>query len=1065
MSQSLDSSSPHDPEVRFLERIAGGFFREQRLIVLIIALIVVAGLSSLAVMPRMEDPVLTPRVALVVTRLPGANARRVEALVTEKIESALRDVMEIHELSSISRAGISTITVELRDTIYETDSIWAKVRSRVEDAIPNLPPDASRPVFDELDARAYSMILGIVWDQPGPTDYRVLRRLAIDLQDKIQNSTGTEVVDRFGDPGEEIEVQIDPVRASSLRLSLATLARRIANYDAKKTAGQLRNQPNSMLIDIENQLRAIDNIANIPIASRDGKDVRLSEVGKVSLGLPKPATTTATLNGKDAVVLAAMVRNDTRIDRWTENINKLLSEHSPSLPAGIAIDRVLVQNDYVADRLKTLTNNLVIGATGVAVVIFLMMGWRSALIVTLTLPLASLMVLFGMRVYGIPIHQMSVTGLVIAFGLLIDNSIVVVDEVKGRLQKQMRPIDAMTSSVRHLAIPLLGSTLTTAFAFAPIALTPGAGGEFVGAIAVGVIMAIASSFVLAVTVIPTVAARFLDAGREPTNVANRRTHFARHGISLPRAGRVFERFIRVCLSRPWVGVATGLCLPLMGFSLASTLDEQFFPPTDRNQFHIQVDLPITASISETRNTARQIDLFVREHGAKRVDWFFGGSAPEFYYNVVGDREGQPNFAQAIVTLNDDVNPKRTIRKLQAVVDENFLKPRILVRQLEQGPPFEAPIEVRIFGPELRKLRQLGDEVRRRVNNLSEVVAVRTDLAEVLPQLSFKIDESVASAAGITPAEVADQLATTLEGVTGGSVLQNNEQLPIVIRVGPDDRGSLARIENLELMLSAEATTAERPPMTPVSSMTSVSLVPESAAIPRLDRQRMNKVSVYIQAGVLPSRVQSQLEESLARKPLDLPDGYHLSYGGEGGERDEAVGNLLSTVGLLAVMMVATLVLSFRSFRMASIIGLVGVLSIGLALLALAIGGYPFGFVAIIGTMGLLGVAINDSIVVLACIRSDPEARSGNIDRATYQILHATRHVIATTVTTIAGFAPLIIGGGDFWPPLAVAISGGVAGASILALVLVPSLHQWLVASPMLRPTQTAAAPVDSAQAP
>ena len=1048
-----------------LEAFANRFFRDTRMLVLTLALIVVAGLSSIAIMPRMEDPILSSRSAIVVTRMPGAEASRVESLVTEKIESAMRDVEEIKEITSTSRAGVSTISIELRDSIYDTDTVWSKVRTKVEDSISLLPSDASRPVFEENNTRAYAMILGISWDQESPPDYRVLRRLAIDLQNKLQNESGTEDVDIFGDPGEEISVRVDPIRAASMGLSPAAIAGRVANYDAKGSAGQLRDQPISMLIEVENQLDAVASIASIPVASQGGKDVRLSEVGDVQLSVPSPLPRAAKLDGKESVVLGVMVRKESRIDQWTAGVNEFLAEYEASLPAGITLDRLMIQDDYVAARMGELTSNLVLGAGAVAVVIFFLMGWRAAIIVTLTLPLASLMTLFGMKLWGIPIHQMSVTGLIIAFGLLIDNAIVTVDEVKGRLRKGIGAAEAMAGSVKHLAVPLLGSTLTTAFAFAPIALMPGGGGEFVGAIAIGVIMAICSSFLLALTVIPTLAAMFLkqqNAGDESvTRQTKQRTgmmsSFLENGISIPPLANLFQSFLRVCISRPWIGVATGICLPFTGFFMASTLKEQFFPPCDRNQFHIQVDMPITASIGQTRLTADRVDAFVREQGAQRVDWFYGESAPSFYYNVVGERKGQPNFAQAIVTLGEGVNPKPKIREVQKTLDRNFLKPRILVRQLEQGPPFEAPVEVRLFGPDLAVLRDLGDEIRKRVSNHPDVVAVRSDLSEVLPQLSFKIDESIAMSAGITPAEVAEQLATTLEGARGGSVLQDNEELPVVVRIGDADRGNLARIEGLDLVLppageQSDGSAANGPNVVPLSTLASVSLVPESASISRLDRRRMNEVSIYITAGVLPSVVQSYIQDSLAEDELAMPAGYSLAFGGESGKRDESVGNLVSTVGLLGVMMVATLVLSFGSFRMATIIGLVGILSVGLSLLALAIGQYPFGFISIIGTMGLLGVAINDSIVVLSGIRTNQAACEGDVDAAVYEVMHASRHVVATTITTIAGFAPLIIAGGEFWPPLAVAISGGVAGATLLALVLVPSLHQMLIASRVGQPS-------------
>jgi len=270
----------------WLELAAKRFFNDRRLLVLILALILVAGLSSLAILPRMEDPVLARRVALVNTRLPGAGAERVEALITEKIEDRLRDIEEIKELRSVSRVGISTVSIELHDEVTETDTVWSRVRSRIEDSLPSLPPGASRPEFDELDVRAYALIVGLTWHGDGPADTRLLRRLAIDLQDRMQNVTGTDSIDRFGDPGEEIDVRLDPRRLAAMGLTPSDVASRLASYDAKGTAGQLRNAPMQMLIEVGNQYDATEHIASIPIRSGDGIDIRLGELAQIQLAVP-----------------------------------------------------------------------------------------------------------------------------------------------------------------------------------------------------------------------------------------------------------------------------------------------------------------------------------------------------------------------------------------------------------------------------------------------------------------------------------------------------------------------------------------------------------------------------------------------------------------------------------------------------------------------------------------------------------------------------------------------------------------------------------------------------------
>ena len=1023
-----------------IRRFAEAFFDDRRLMVLVLLMILVAGLSSFSILPRMEDPVLARRVALVNTRLQGADARRVETLVTQKIEDHLRDIEEIKEIRSVSRVGISSVSIELHDETTETETIWSRVRSRIDDALPNLPAEVSRPTFEQLEVRAYAMILAITWMQSDAPDLKLLRRTAIQLQDQLQNLVGTDLVDRFADPGEEIEIRLDPRRVSALGITPANIAERLASFDAKATAGQLRDAPMQLMIEIENQLDAIEQIGAIPIAGSNGRDVRLDEIATVSVGPPNPAPVAALADGKHAVVLGAMVRPSYRIDKWTAAADQKLSEFKETLPEGVGIDFVLRQSDYVDARLHSLGKNLLMGAVFVTLVICLTMGWRSALLVTLTLPLSSLMVLFGLHVLEIPIHQMSVTGLIIALGLLIDNSIVMVDEVKSRMIDGDSPGSAMAGSVTHLAVPLFGSTLTTALAFAPIALMPGPAGEFVGAISISVILAIFSSLFLALTVIPSVAARVLQVDR------NTHQSWTRRGIRIAPLTRFFEILVRICVDRPAFGVMFSIVIPIIGYLMFAFLDEQFFPASGRDQFQITIERPAISSLAATRKTAAKVDAITREMGAKRVDWFFGESAPQFYYNVIANRRGTKNFAQGLVKLPAGIEPLPVIRALQRKFDSQILSSRVLVRQLEQGPPFAAPIEVRVFGPDLDRLRVIGEEVRARLSAMSEVTAVRTDLTEVLPNIKFKVDEAAAVRAGIAPADIARQLDSTLEGSRSGAVHQDNEELPIVVRVGDVDRSDVASIESLDLVLESEKNQNGKSVVTPVHALAKVSVEAESAAIPRMNRMRMNEVAAYLHAGVLPSVVQKRFEEMLDEDPLELPSGYSIEFGGEASKRDDAVGNLFSTVGVLSVLMLATLVLSFGSFRLSAIILCVAFLAVGLGMAALSASGYAFGFMAIIGTMGLIGVAINDSIVVLAAIRANPNAASGDPSAVVSEVMHSSRHVITTTLTTIAGFTPLILDGDGFWPPMAVSIAGGVAGATLLALLLVPALHQYAMKS-------------------
>ncbi|MGI9475056.1 MAG: efflux RND transporter permease subunit, partial [Rubripirellula sp.] len=765
-------------------------------------------------------------------------------------------------------------------------------------------------------------------------------------------------------------------------------------------------------------------------------------------GVPQPMPRFAEIDGQPTVALGVMVRSANRIDRWRESVQQELDAFQRELPSGISLKITLDQNEYVESRLSSLTFSLLLGATAVIFVVLCLMGWRSAMIVAVALPLSGFTVLFGLRVLEIPIHQMSITGMIIALGLLIDNAIVMVDEVVTEMREGRSPIDAVASTVRHLALPLAGSTVTTALAFAPIAMMPGPAGEFVGSIAVSVILAIFASLLFSLTVIPVLAAKFAHrAGRKESHSSDSgwlgKTF--RDGLSSRRVGDGYRRLLFWIFRRPMRGIAISMALPVVGFVMFTQLPEQFFPPADRDQFHIELELPANASIDATRTAAQRIDELLRDSGAERITWFYGESAPAFYYNVLASRRGVANFASAVVRMNSTDGLRETLRSLQRQADTQVPNARVLVRQLEQGPPFTSPIEIQVFGPDLDQLQRLGDQVRVALASVPDVTHTKSLLGETLPSISLRVDEAAARLAGFQPTDISRQLFDQLEGSVGGQVLEDTEQIPVRVRVGDELRGDLAGIASLELIRGDR--------LVPLASVADVHILPEVAVIPRMNRRRMNRIEGYIAAGTLPSKSLAMFQQRLDDSGFELPPGYSLEYGGEASQRDQAVGNLMANVGVLGVLMIATMVLSFRSFRLASIIFAIALASVGLGMIGLWFGGFPFGFMAIIGTMGLIGVAINDSIVVLAALKEQRPQGPTAVNQTVDIVMRSTRHIVATTLTTIAGFAPLILGGGEFWPPLAIAIAGGVSGATLLALAFAPSAYLLLTRCNSCVPTQ------------
>jgi multidrug efflux pump subunit AcrB len=1012
---------------------ADAFHRRPRLLFLVVSLILVAGASAFAVLPRAEDPSLKGRVARVLTRLPGGSPERVEALVTEKIERELREVPQIRLLRSESRREVSLVTIELEDRVEAPSEVWAVVRKELDDAERLLPPAASEPDFEPLEIRAFTLLVSLTWTGAQPPPRGPMRRLAEGLRDHLRRVPGTEDVEVAGAVGEEIQVELSPTTLSALGLSAGDVAAAIAGRDAKVGAGRIEGKSELQLevADLATQR----NLANVSIRTGEGgRLVRLGDVSRIRRGVLDPADELAFVGGRPGVVLALRMRDGERVDRWSAAAKASLEEYRSTLPSGLALETVFDQSGYTEARLRSLFENLALGIALVMAVLLVIMGWRSALLVGLALPLSSLAVFAGMRILEVPLHQMSVTGLIIALGLLIDNAIVVVDEVEGRLGRGSETSEAIAGAVRHLAVPLLSSTLTTALAFMPMVLMPGPAGEFVGAIGLSVILALVSSLFLALTVIPALRG-LLERGAPATEGQA----WWRSGLRLPGLNAIYQSVLAGLLRRPLLGVLIVSLPALLGFGAASRLDEQFFPPSDRDMLQVELRLPIQTSLETTSAvTSRARGVLTAHPGVKEVHWWVGKTAPKFYYNMLAGQDGSAFFAQGLIQLESSEDTAGVTRDLQAALDRELPAAQCVVKLLEQGPPFEAPIELHLSGPDLRVLRAKGEEARRILAGVPDVVVARTSQVGGQPQLRYRVDEAEAERIGLSRRAVAQELEASLRGIRAGSILEETEEVPIRVRVSRAARSARNGVESMGVFAPSRGAGDYRR-AAPVMALGDLELVPQSARITRRMGERSNSVQGFVRAGVLPSQALSRFRRALVAEGFSLPPGYRMVLGGESGERDRAVGNLLASAGVLLVLMVATLVLSFDSFRLAAIVAGVGGLAVGLALFALWVSQTPFGFMAIVGAMGLVGVAINDAIVVLAALREDEGAMAGDPRAIHAVVLHATRHVVATTLTTVAGFVPLLMTGSTFWRPLAISIAGGVAGATLLALTFVPAL--------------------------
>lgn len=1010
-------------------------FDDTRLLATILGLLVVAGITSMLTIVRQEDPTITNGIAVITTPLPGASAERVEALVTEKVEDELRTLTEIQTLSSISANGVSVVTVEVDETITgdAVEPVFSKIRDAIDDARSELPAGALPPEFDNDRFGSFTRIEALVWAAQSPVRLGVLRRYAKELEDRFRDVRGTDVARTFGAPGEEIRVEFEPELLDGTGLTSSRLARSIALADSKVAAGLLRGSRHDVPIEVRGELSSLDRIRQIPVATAGrGRVLRVGDVARIERSVAEPAAELAFFDGRPAVLVAAQLAAGEKFDAWTTSAERMLSDFDAELPHGIERVTFFDQSRYTRARLADLVQSLATGLLIVVVVLFVTLGLRSAVIVSMTLPLVMLASIAVLRVGGVPIHQMSVTGLIVALGLLVDNAIVVTDSIRSRRLRGLDARAAVRESVARLWVPLTSSTLTTVLAFMPILLLPGRVGEFVGTIGLSVIIALVVSHALALTVVPAIAGRILQAG------GGHGAGILTTGIRWPQLTAAFERSLDWSLRRPRTSMALAAVLPILGFVGASTLPRQFFPPADRDQFHVELRMRPSSSIAGTTEAVLAVDELLRsEPDVEAVTWVVGKSAPPFYYNMKQDKDRRSSFAQALVDARSVPAVKELLSRLPERVGREVPEAQVIMRELLQGPPVDAPIEYRIQGPDIEELRRLGDELRERLARVPVITHSTASLTAGSPKLWLEPDEAEARLAGVGLVELATQMNRYLEGVPAGSVLEATEELPVRVRVDSAGRGSVSAVGSIPVRSSIPEHRAG--PGIPLDALGELELKPILDFIPHRDGTRVNIIRGYTRVGVYPETALTQLRTVLDDDPVEAPRGYHIETGGDAEERGDAMSNLFASVPVLALLMVATVALSLRSFRLGGVVLAVAVCSVGLGLASLSLLGHPLGFQAIIGLIGLVGVAINAAIIINASLRTDPRAIAGSPAAIRHVVTEETsRHIVSTTITTFGGFLPLILSSGGFWPPFATGIAGGVLLSTLVSFYFVPA---------------------------
>tara|TARA_Y100001970_G_scaffold209263_1_gene255121 strand:+ start:4736 stop:7786 length:3051 start_codon:yes stop_codon:yes gene_type:complete len=1003
-------------------------FNRPRVFALLLIFIFLSGIFSLATIARQENPELAQRWSSVQTIYLGASPTRIETQILEPMEAKLREIYELDDIISFASQGFGTTVLEIKDEVAPDliEQVWSEVQDKLDQSS-FLLPTGVKPQLIRSSGPPTTLLYALTWNGDGKIPLILLSRIAEDLRQKLAYAGGSDRTILYGAADEEVLVEIDNAKLSALGLTFQEVVQVLSALDTKKPIGQISQGGRELLVKSKDNLTNISEVANLPIkVFNDYEIIRLRDIANLSKNPRDPPEEVIIFNGERSVIVDVRGAFSQRIDAYVETIEALVDEFKEQLPAEISIEKIYDESYYFKDKFNNLYLSIVFAIFIVIGISYFLLGFKSALIVGSVIPFTIFLVLFGCKMLGLPLHQTSMTGIIIALGLLIDNAIIVVEDYKYRRNLGYAREKASQETFHHLWIPLAAATATTALSFFPIAAGQGPSSEFVGGMAKTVILSITSSLFLALYVVP-VLLNYMDQIK-----LFEKEIFSGNGFSNKKLLRRYREFLTWSYAAPKRAIMIAMVLPFIGFLSFPFLKADFFPELDRNMFKVSIELHPNSNVYRTEKAVLKLRESISKSGIVKNDfWFVGRSLPRILYNVVGGDSplGANNFAEGVyiaTSYNDMVKALPALAKRLTAENPDL---KIIIDKFDSGPPVEAAVEYSIDGPDLSVLRALGNKLELIIRDAPNVFLTNNELSGGAMNLEFKFNESNLIMNSISGEFFINELAIASEGVTFGTMVDGNKEIPIKLR-----GASIDSIESTQFLSVPSVEGFDYS-----SNYGEFEITNQRNFVSRDAGTRQNQIKAWIWPGILPSDTEKYLKEKIKDFEAELPPGYILEVGGEAEARGDSQSQIFTSAILFFVLIVVALVSALNSFRQAALILSVAFWCTGLAFLGLTIGQANFGFIGLVGAIGLAGLSINDSIVVLSHIKEANANSPINKEDLVEVIIRSTRHVITTSATTIGGFLPLLITS-IFFGPLAWAMAGGVIGSAIIALFYIPACY-------------------------
>ncbi|CAN7392409.1 MULTISPECIES: efflux RND transporter permease subunit [unclassified Variovorax] len=1007
--------------------------------------LMVLGFAAYFQLGQDEDPPFTFRAMVVRTYWPGATAQQVAEQVTDKLERTLQEAPYADKIRSYSKPGESQIIFQIKDSSRPGDvaNVWYTVRKKIADMRGTLPAGIQGPFFNDDFGDVYGVIYALESDG---FSYAELKTFADDVRQQLLRVQDVAKVEQFGVQDEKVFIEVSQKRVAQLGLDFNAVLAQIGSQNAIESAGTIQSPQDVVQVRVGGQFTSVEQLRAMPIRGSSGNQMRLGDIAEIHRAYVDPPAVKVRHQGKEVIALGVSMGKGGDIIALGKALRVATAEIDRRLPAGVTLAQVQNQPVAVSRSVNEFVSVLIEAVAIVLAVSFVALGlhkggrfgWyidiRPGLVVAITIPLVLAVTFLAMNYFGIGLHKISLGSLIIALGLLVDDAIIAVEMMVRKMEEGYDKVRAATFAYDVTAKPMLTGTLITAAGFLPIGIAKSVTGEYTFAIFAVTVIALVLSWIVSVYFVPYLGTLLLNVKPHPSS-GHPELGEGPHELFDTPFYNTFRHTVNWCVKHRWLTIGATLLIFALGIVGMGKVQQQFFPDSSRPEIMVDLWFPEGTSFAANEEVARRVEQrLLKEEGVTTVSTWVGSGVPRFYLPL--DQVFPQTNVSQLILLAKDLKYRETLRlKLPALLAEEFPEVRGRVKLLPNGPPVAYPVQFRVVGTEPQQLRIHADEVKAVMRENANMRGVNDNWNESVKVIKLEIDQDKARALGVTSQAIAQASRTMFSGTNVGQYRENDLLIDIVLRQSPDEREAISDIGNAYLPTSSGRSIPLTQIARPVFSW-------EPGVMWRENRDYAITVQGDIIEGLQGATVTEQLLPALrkleAKWHADGQGAYRIEVAGAVEESSKGSASIVTGVPIMLFLVFTLLMLQLHSFSRSMLVFITGPLGIAGVAGALLVLNRPFGFVALLGVIALMGMIQRNAVILIDQIESDREAGVPTWDAIVESAVRRLRPIVLTAAAAVLAMIPL--SRSVFWGPMAVAIMGGLIVATVLTLLALPAMY-------------------------